>query len=180
MGCPHDHGSSTIPGVSTGILIRHAVLVPAPMDDVYVFTQDFDRRSTWDLSIRTATVLDTSPDRRVRVRIRGGHEAVLVYRTERAESEHGAATRATSVAMTEVRSWLLQSGGGVWTYEDRGAATHWTQVMRVQLRRRFLTIPLRPLVAWTLRREVRRSMSRVVALFAIDRAHADRARTADR
>lgn len=147
------------------ILIRHAVLVPAPVEEVYRFTQDFSQRATWDGSITSATVLEAEPARRVRVRMKGGHEAIFVYRAERVE--HGAAgARATSVAMSEVRSWLLESGGGVWTYEDRGGQTQWTQAMRLSLRRGVVMAMLRPLVAWALASEVRRSMAKVVARFA--------------
>lgn len=90
---------------------------------------------------------------------------MLVYRAQREESESGVISRANSVTMTEVRSWLLESGGGVWTYEACGASTRWTQVMRLQLQNRVFTKLLRPLVAWALGRETQRSMSRVVARF---------------
>lgn len=147
------------PGMARPIVIRHSVLVRAPMDLVYRFTQDYAIRPTWDASIRAATVLTESPSLQVRITMRGGHEATFVYKADRDSTAESARARATSVSMIDIRSWLLDSGGGSWRYEEQDGRTRWTQVMSLSLKPGPVGVLLRPLVAWGTACHIRRAMA---------------------
>ena len=142
---------------------RDSVVIPAPLDEVYQFTQDFSRRHTWDPAVRSAIVISDGPPRQVRVNLAGGDQATFVYRAERSDGENQ--QRANSVTMTDIRSRWIASGGGVWTYESLGDSTRWTIVTSLTLRSGLLAGLLRPLIAWSVSRAMRLGMARVVAHF---------------
>ena len=148
------------------IVIRQSRLIQARIDDVFRFTQDYAQRPSWDRSVRRASVLSESPSLRVRVTLRGGHEATFVYKAERDSGEPGGRVRATSVTMTDIRSWLIHSGGGSWRYEEQNGHTLWTQVMSLTLRPGPVGILLRPLIAWGAARQLKRAMRTAAARLA--------------
>ena len=145
------------------IVKRASVVVPAPLDEVYRFTQDFARRHTWDPAVRSATVISEGPPRQVRVNLAGGDQVTFVYRAERSDNDNQ--QRTNGVTMTDIRSRWIAAGGGAWTYESLGASTRWTIVTSVTLRSGLLTRLLRPMIVWSVSRALRQGMARVVAHF---------------
>jgi hypothetical protein len=130
------------------ITVREAITIARPREEVWEFTQDWTRRSSWDPAIAEAAI-ETEEPRTIRARSPDGTRFVVRYKQY--ERPHK-----TSLAMTDVASAWMQSGGGSWLYEDDGAGTRWTQTNSLVLR------PwaglLTPLVRWQLRRSTRQAM----------------------
>lgn len=153
-------------GMGRQIVIRHSELVRAPIDDVFRYTQDYTLRPSWDRSIRAARILTQSPTLQVRVVIRGGHEATFVYKAERESEGSNGRVIATSVSMSDIRSWLIAAGGGSWRYEERDGHTLWTQVMSLTLKPGPVGGLLRPWVGFGAAHQLRRAMRAATARLA--------------
>ena len=139
------------------LTVTASVFVRRPAEFVWDFTQDYARRPEWDASVLEATVLEHEPLPRVRVRCAGGLSCVFRYRGfDR--------PRRTSVSMEEVRSLLIQGGGGSWSYEAREGGTLWTQTNSLMLRPGWWRQLLAPVVRRSLRAATRRAMQRARAL----------------
>jgi hypothetical protein len=135
--------------VAKNLTVRASVVIDAPRERVWDYTQDWTRRTEWDALILDATVLDGEP-RRVRVTARGATFLVKYKLTDR--------PRKTSLVMTELRSRWFSGGGGSWTYEELDGATRWTQTNTVTLRSGLVRLVLGWLVRWQLARATRRAM----------------------
>lgn len=147
--------------MARSIRVRHSVIVAAPPAEVFEFTQDYSRRATWDPAVLEATVLDSSPLPRVRVRGRGGLRCVFEYKLFDPP-------RRTSLTMTEVRSPWIEAGGGSWRYEQCAQGTRWTQSVGITLRAGIGPALLAPAFRWTLVRSLERSMRSVARRFATE------------
>lgn len=142
--------------------VTESIHVHASPEAVFDFTQEYARRGEWDASILATEVLEPADAAAlrgplVRVRARGGLEAVFRYK--RFERPLG-----TSLAMEDVRSFLVAGGGGAWTYEARDGGTLWTQTNTLVLKPGLLRALLAPFVRWSLRSSTRRAMQRAKAL----------------
>ena len=123
------------------------LFIARPPEIVWDFTQDYSRRSSWDRSILDATVLESSPLPRIRIRGAGGLSGVLQYKLfDR--------PRRTSVVLVDVKSRWVTGGGGSWSYESASGGTLWTQTNSLELKHAWLGA----LARWTLRRETQRAM----------------------
>jgi hypothetical protein len=139
------------------IRVSEELFVGRPPEAVWDFTQDYSRRAAWDPSVREARVLEAAPLPRVAVRCAGGLSAVFRYKLfDRPQR--------TSVAMEEVRSWLVAGGGGSWSYQARDGGTLWTQVNSLELGDGWWRRLLAPLVRRQLRAGTRRAMLRAKAM----------------
>lgn len=133
------------------ITVTESVVIPRPPEQVWDFTQDYRRRPEWDASVMAAEVLAGDGPPRVRVRMRGGVDCVFQYKVfDR--------PRRTSLAMSEVRSWLLAGGGGAWTYDAVDGGTRWTQHNTIVFRNAFLGVCFGAIAHWQLARSTRRAM----------------------
>ena len=120
-----------------------SIFVGKPPEVVWDFTQDYSRRPKWE----------DGATPRVRVRCAGGLRAVFQYRLfDR--------PRQTSVAMEDVTSFLIEGGGGSWSYEAKDGGTLWTQTNSLTLRPTWWSPLFRPLVARQLRSSTLRAMER--------------------
>jgi hypothetical protein len=112
-------------------------------EEVWDFTQDYARRSSWDDSILAAEVLPGAQPLRVRVRARGGLTATFQYRQFDRPTQ-------TSVAMQETSSWLIEGGGGSWSYARCAGGTTWTQTNTLLIKPGWWRRLLVPSVRWQL------------------------------
>lgn len=145
------------------VSVTESIRIEAPPEIVFDFTQDWTARARWDASVLEARVLAGTPLPRVAVRLAGGTSGVFAYRLfER--------PRRTSVALLEVRSALLDGGGGSWSYAAHEDGTLWTVTNSLHLRSPIVGWILAPFVRVALRRGTRAALAAAKA--AIERARA--------
>jgi hypothetical protein len=131
--------------------VSESLLINAPVEVVWDFTQDYSKRPSWDQGVISAEVVDGTQPRRVRVQLRGGIACEFQYKLEDRPNR-------TTLAMQDVRSRILAAGGGSWSYEARDQATLWTQTNSLTFRSRLGYLCLGHLTAWQLRRVTRKAM----------------------
>ncbi len=114
--------------MSNIITVEESIFVAQPPEVVYDFTQDYNKRPLWDSLIKEATVVETTPHRVVTTVAKDGSTMTLRYQQE--DRPHK-----TSLAMTDVVSQMMESGGEVsWEYEEQNGGTLWTQVNKIVLK----------------------------------------------
>jgi hypothetical protein len=139
------------------VTVTSSIFVRRPPTSVWDFTQDFACRPDWDAGVLEAEVIRREPVRLVRVRCAGGLRGVFRY--VRFEPP-----RHASVALDDVRSVLVEGGGGAWSYEAEDGGTRWTQTNSLVLRAGWWRRALAPLVRRQLDRSTRRAMRTAKAL----------------
>ena len=144
------------------VSVSETVVISRPPDEVWDFTQDFDKRRQWDPSILEAKAEPAVFPPRVRVRAAGGLSAIFQYKQfDRPER--------TSLAMEDIHSPWIESGGGTWLYEPEGSGTRWTQTNTLMVKPRWLSALLQPVVERRLRSTTRTAMQRAKAMLESDR-----------
>lgn len=114
--------------MSNNITVEESIFIAQPTEVVYDFTQDYSKRPLWDSLIKEATVVETTPHRIVTTVAKDGSTMTLRYQQE--DRPHK-----TSLAMTDVVSQMMESGGEVsWEYEEQDGGTLWTQVNKIVLK----------------------------------------------
>ena len=138
------------------ITVTETIHVERPPDEVFDFTQDYTRRSTWDPAVGEATYLSKDPVR-ARVKLPRVGTVTVEYRLYRRGDR-------TTAAFTDVDSWLVSGGGGSWSYAAAGQGTDWSQTNTVELRHSTLTGWMAPLLERTIRSGMRTGMRRAKAM----------------
>jgi hypothetical protein len=123
----------------TTITVNHSVFIAKPNEVVWDFTQNYDERKKWDEVVLKATVLQNSPNRIVRLKMKGNTAMTFVYKLDDRPNK-------TSLAAVEVQSPVIESGGGSWKYEEQNGGTLWTQTNTIVLKKHFLLRLLKPLL----------------------------------
>ncbi len=137
------------------ITIKESVVIEAPVERVWDYTQDWSRRIEWDPAVKSAEILATDPTPIVRVEGQGGTSFTARYRLFRRPEQ-------TSLAITEgVPRWL--GGGGSWKYESDERGTVWTQTNTVTISGRLRAWLLRWPISRQLRSLTRRAMANAKA-----------------
>lgn len=129
------------------VTVQEAIVIGAPREKVWDYTQDWNRRAQWDDAV--VEVISTRP---LKARFKGGLAFNIDYKLQDRP-------RRTALAMTGAGSRWLLGGGGSWRYDDhQSGGTHWIQTNTLVLADRFFLRLLRPLFAASLRWSTRRSM----------------------
>jgi len=137
------------------VTASHSLRVRARPEQVWDFTQNWNRRPEWDFSVVAAKVIKETP-RTVWVHARGGLEIEVVYKLwDR--------PKLTTLAM-KLHSPLVRGGGGSWKYEPSEDGTLWTQHNTLELRGDFLGAATAPFFARFLRFLTRRMMEKAKQL----------------
>lgn len=103
------------------ITFRHSILINRPADFVWDYTQNYNNRTKWDSSVIDATVLQTTPNRVVKLKMKGNTSMTFVYKLDDRPNK-------TTLAVKESISPFIVGGGGSWTYEEQDdGQTRWTQ-----------------------------------------------------
>lgn len=138
------------------ITLQHSVLIKKSPVEVWDFTQDFEKRNTWDITIDKAYLTQEEP-RQLRVLFKTSLAATFQYKMDERPMK-------TSVAITETNSNIVKGGGGSWQYQATDAGTLWTQTNTVLLKKGLLGKMLRPFMSLSLAWAVKRSMQRAKLL----------------
>ncbi len=132
------------------VTISESIFINRPPYLVWDFTQDYNKRSLWDKTIREAKVIETKP-RRISIVGSWGLKAELVYKLDDRPNK-------TSLVMTNVSSVMISGGGGSWKYIPEDSGTLWTQTNTLIFKDSFLLRLLRPLITMSLKKNTRRGM----------------------
>jgi hypothetical protein len=106
---------------------HHTVFVSCSPEEVWDYTQNWERRTEWDRSVLSAEYLSHANPISVQVRGSGGVTFQVQYKV----SER---PRLTTLVMSDVRSPWIRGGGGSWKYEAEMGGTRWTQNNTIVLR----------------------------------------------
>ena len=134
------------------ITVKHAVLINKPKEVVWDFTQDYNNRSKWDSAVLEATVLQLAP-KIVWLKLKGAISMTFVYKLEDRPNK-------TTLAVKEVQSSIIESGGGSWTYSAQNNGTLWSQVNTLVFKNTYLLPLLLPVYKWMLHRQTIRAMNK--------------------
>jgi hypothetical protein len=143
--------------VNSTITVKHTIFIKKEIDQVWDFTQDYEKRSLWDPSIVEAKIIQTEPHRLVWIKGKWGLETQLKYKAERKPNK-------TSLAMVNTTSYFLEGGGGSWTYVKLDSGTEWTQTNSLILKKGILASLLKPIIRSLLIRDTQLAMRKAKAL----------------
>lgn len=134
---------------------KHSIYIAKPREAVWDYTQDYAKRPVWDSSVLEASILANEPSRSVRLRARGRTTMTFLYKLDDRPNK-------TSLATTEVRSFIIESGAGSWTYDEHKLGTMWHQTNSVVLTRKAAIF--KPILGWFFGRQTRMSMQKAKQL----------------
>jgi hypothetical protein len=120
------------------ITIRHSILIAKPRELVWEYTQNYDNRTAWDSSVLEATVLQTTPNRIVKLKMKGNTTMAFIYKLDKRPYK-------TSLVAKEITNPLIVNAGGSWIYEVQNEKTLWTQTNTIVFKQTFLLKLLLPI-----------------------------------
>ena len=147
--------------MKSSVTIQYSVRVFLPADEVWDFTQDFNKRMLWDSSIKKATVIQDQPHRLVKIKAKWGVRGTLKYKLEKKPEK-------TSLVLKNIKSPLMRGGGGSWVYHESDGFTLWTQTNTLILKKGLPSLLLKSLVHYFLKRDTRRAMYKAKKLMEKD------------
>jgi hypothetical protein len=112
------------------ITIKYSILIDKPAAFVWDYTQNYDNRMHWDASVLEAIVLQTTPNRIVKLKTKGNTTMTFIYKQDERPYR-------TSLVAKEIVSSIIQSAGGSWSYEDQNGKTLWTQTNTVIFKKKY-------------------------------------------
>lgn len=147
--------------LKNSITIKQSIFINKPKSIVWDYTQNYAKRSVWDTSVLSAEVLHTSPNRMVKLKLKGNTTMTFVYKLDDKPNK-------TTLKAIEIESAYIKSAGGSWNYEDKDGGTIWTQVNTMVLKDSvFLS-----LFSWSfkflIQAQTRRAMNKVKAILEKD------------
>jgi hypothetical protein len=142
------------------ITIRQSVLINKPKEVVFDFTQNYDNRAKWDSSVLQATILQTSPNRIVKLKMKGNTEMTFVYKLDNRPDK-------TSLATQNVQSLIIKTAGGSWSYEEQDNQTIWTQVNTIVFKDSFLLQLIKPFMRWMFKMQTNKAMNKAKKLIEL-------------
>jgi hypothetical protein len=137
------------------VVSKHSIFIAKPREAVWDYTQDYGKRPIWDFSVLEASILANEPSRSVRLRARGRTTMTFLYKLDDRPNK-------TSLATTEVKSFILESGAGSWSYEEHKLGTMWHQTNSVVLTRKAALF--KPILSWFFGRQTRTAMVKAKGL----------------
>src|SRR5436190_24354040 len=100
------------------IALRHSILINKPKELVWDYTQNYDNRTIWDSSVLETTILQTTPNRIVKLKMKGNTTMTYIYKLDDRPNK-------TTLVAREIISPIIESMGGAWTYEEKNGNTLW-------------------------------------------------------
>ena len=134
-----------------GITIRHSILIARPREVVWDYSQNYDNRTLWDPSVLEATVLQSTPNRIVKLKMRGNTTMTFVYKLDERPVK-------TTLIAKEVNSAIIERAGGSWSYEEKNDGTLWTQTNSIESKNNFFAKAIFPLLKLILVRQTKQAM----------------------
>ena len=143
--------------MSKAIIIRKSIVIAAPPEEVWDFTQDYHQRPLWDDSVKSAEIIESTPFVKVKITGRDGSSLIFEYKLSERPVR-------TTLSMEVESSGFFEKGGGSWTYENVNAGTRWTQINSIQLREKWWLLLMKPLIRWMLDSGTGRAMQKAKKL----------------
>ena len=138
----------------SGITIRHSIFIAKPREVVWDYSQNYDNRTLWDPSVLEATVLQSTPNRIVKLKMRGNTTMTFVYKLDERPSR-------TTLVAKEIKSAIIERAGGSWSYEEKNGGTLWTQTNSIELKNNFFARTIQPLLKLILLRQTKQAMKKL-------------------
>jgi hypothetical protein len=135
------------------ITLHHSIYVNKPKAEVWDFTQDYSKRMEWDKSVLEANVIQTLPQRIVRLKTRGNTVMTFVYKLDDRPNK-------TSLAIKEIESKWIEGGGGSWSYEEDNGGTLWSQTNTLIFKSSLMVRLILPIIRLVFQRQMKTSMQR--------------------
>jgi hypothetical protein len=135
------------------VTVSHSLLIDRAAEEVWDYTQNWNKRSEWDFSVKSAEYVSEGPQAKVVVRGKGGLSFKVTYKMSDRP-------RLTTLVMSDSNSWCLKGGGGSWKYESRNGSTLWTQNNTLVLKDGVIGKILRPVFSMILNQTTRNIMKR--------------------
>lgn len=135
------------------ITIHHSIYINKPKSVVWEFTQNYDHRKLWDTSVLEARVLQTSPNRIVKLKMKGNSVMTFIYKLDDKPNK-------TSLAAKEIQSPIIESAGGSWNYENQNKGTLWSQTNTIVIKKGFLSASLLPFYKFIFTRLTKHAMQK--------------------
>ena len=135
------------------ITIHHSIYINRPRETVWDYTQDYSLRPDWDKTVIEAKVLQTTPQKIVELKTSGNTIMKFVYKVYDRPNK-------TSLALQDIKSRRIISGGGSWNYQEKNGGTLWTQTNTLIYKPGFLNAIFMPMFRFSWKREIRKSMWR--------------------
>ena len=139
------------------ITIRETVLIKSDQDKVWSFTQNFNKRTIWDNSIKKSIVLQKQPFKLVKIIGFSGLKTTLKYKLCKRPFK-------TSLLMIDTKSLFIRGGGGSWTYATKGKYVEWTQTNTLILKNKFMFLLFGKVLKMTMKRQTHRAMDKAKCL----------------
>jgi hypothetical protein len=143
--------------VKNQITIKQTVFVSRPKEEVWDFTQNYDLRAGWDNAVLETKVLETTPNRIVWLRTKGKTTMSFIYKLDDRPNK-------TSLVAKDIKSPLIESAGGSWSYEDVEGGTLWTQTNTIEFKKNILLLLLLPLYKSMFASQMKKAMIRAKKL----------------
>jgi hypothetical protein len=135
------------------ITIHHEIFVARPGPLVWDYTQNYDHRHEWDDAVLRAELVAPAPNRIVKLKLRGNTAMNFIYKLD--ERPHK-----TTLAAKEIKSPIIESAGGSWTYEEEAGGTRWTQTNTIVLKNKLFLLLFLPLFRILFDRQTKKAMQR--------------------
>ncbi len=142
------------------ITVKNSISINKPRETVWEFTQNYDNRVLWDYAVKKVEVLQNIPTRIVKLEMFGGSIITFVYKLDDKPNK-------TSLATKDVKSTIINSGGGAWKYESAKDGTVWTQVNSLVLKNSYWLTLFRPIIKEILFIQTKLSMQRAKRLMEL-------------
>jgi hypothetical protein len=113
--------------MKNSITIKHSILIHKPKSVVWDYTQNYSNRPVWDNSVLSTEVLHTTPNRMVRLKLKGKTSMTFVYKLDNRPNK-------TSLKGIDIESPYIIAAGGSWIYEEQNGITKWTRVDTIVLK----------------------------------------------
>ncbi len=137
--------------------IKYSILITKPREVVWDYTQNYEYRTKWDSAVLDTSVIQTEPERVVRVKTKGRTKMTFVYKLDDRPNK-------TSLAGREIESPFIESAGGSWTYEDQSGGTLWTQTNTIIFKNSILLPLLLPLYKMMFQNQTKQAMKKAKGL----------------
>lgn len=119
------------------VTIKTSILIRRSREVVWDYTQNYDYRTIWDSSVLGATVLQSVPNRIVKLKTRGNTSMTFIYKLDDRPNK-------TTLVAKDISSPLIESAGGSWNYEEQNGGTLWSQTNTITFKTNFLSTFLVP------------------------------------
>ncbi len=135
------------------ITIKETILIGKPREVVWDYTQNYDNRTVWDRSVIETIVLQTEPNRIVKLNLKGNTTMTFIYKLD--DQPHK-----TTLVAKEIISTFIESAGGSWIYEEQDGTTKWTQTNTIVFKPSLILKLLLPIFKRIFSTQTRRAMKR--------------------